>query len=542
MPRNTLAVSGSPLRLSAVLCALLLLLLASGFTPIIADDSEPSKNDQKDSPLGIEAAQHLLGRTTFGAPFEVVQQVATLTRKEAVRDLLATLTTGASTPLPAWATLSPIEIRKQRGESEETRKAFQRKTRQWQNELRAWWTRELLSTSSPLTERLVLMWHGHFTSEMKKVRSAQAMLRQNQLFRSHGSGDFRKLLHAIALDPAMNIYLDTRRSNRNKPNENFARELFELYGLGEGNYTENDIKEAARAFTGYRINGRSGNVQKNRRQHDPGQKTVLGVSGALGAPQVVDAVLQQPACSRWISRRFWTEFVSPEPDAAVIEQWAQLLIEQDWQLKALLEQVLLSDAFWAPENRAALIKSPVDLVIGTIRRFQLEHAPAGMALRSVTRLGQVPFDPPNVAGWPGGEQWIDATTLLERRRFLAEEIQSIAMLAMKQASAAGRPSSRKPDPATDEEPEMDPQMDPQMKPASREAPMRLSRADRRRLSPRVQRQFQQIWVAMGDQQAARVENLQQWLLPLTPVTEVPEAAGGLQLMRSVMLDPTYQLK
>lgn len=521
------------------------LLFASGFVP---NQDEPSSGADTTAPaqteavIGLDGAAHLLGRTTFGAPLEQLQQYGSLTRTEAVQKLVATLVTESVTPLPQWAPMLPSDVAKKRGKTEETRKAFQRESRRWQGELRTWWTRELISSPSPLTERLVLMWHGHFTSEMRKVRSAQAMLRQNQMFRRLGSGDFRKLLHEVARDPAMAIYLDTRRSTREKPNENFARELLELYGLGEGNYTEDDVKEAARAFSGYRIDARTGSLKMIRRRHDSGEKTVLGTTGPLGAKDVVDAVLAQPACPRWISRRFWIEFVSPTPDDLVIGKWAKSFVKSEWQLKSLLETVLLSDAFWSQQNRGSLVKSPVDLVIGTIRSLQLEKAPAGQSLRIIGRLGQQLFDPPNVAGWPGGEQWIDATTLLERRRFLSAELQEISILSMMKFNPGQVTDRANPDP---QDPEMNPEMDPEMTPGmsmAREMPKRVNRRDRRRLLPAVAKKYRQMWSQLGDDAMARMSKLQSWLLPLEPVGEIKDSPTIQARLGSVLLDPTYQLK
>ncbi|MGE4602279.1 MAG: DUF1800 domain-containing protein [Planctomycetota bacterium] len=531
---------GFTIQTMLLLPLLFVVLFSSGFAP----NTDDGKTDDAttDTVIGIEGAAHLFGRTTFGAPLQQLQQFAPLNRNEAVEKLLATLATQSVTPLPKWAPMLPLDVIEQRGKTEESRKAFQRESRRWQAELRTWWARELISSPSPLTERLVLMWHGHFTSEMRKVRSAQAMLRQNQMFRRLGSGDFRILLHEVALDPAMAIYLDTRRSTRMKPNENFARELLELYGLGEGNYTEDDIKEAARAFTGYRIDTRTGSLRKVPRRHDPGEKSVLGSTGRLGAKEVVDAVLAQSACPRWISRRFWIEFVSPTPDDTVIEKWAQALVKNDWQLKSLLRTVLISDAFWAQENRGSLVKSPVDLVIGTIRSLQLEQAPAGQALRIIGRLGQQLFDPPNVAGWPGGEQWIDATTLLGRRRFLSTELQEISILSMMKFDPGSVTDRATPAP---QEPEMDPEMDPEMAPEmvmAREMPKRVNRRDRRRHLPAVVRKYQQLWNHLGDDAMARMSQLQAWLLPLEPVGEISDSPAIQARLGSILLDPTYQLK
>lgn len=338
----------------------------------------------------------------------------------------------------------------------------------------------------------------------------------------------------------MAIYLDTRRSTREKPNENFARELLELYGLGEGNYSETDIQEAARAFTGYRIDNRTGKLRRIRRRHDASEKTVLGVTGSLTATEVVDAVLAQPACAEWISRRFWIEFISPTPDVKVLKQWAQALQQEDWSLRALLRITLLSEAFWSELNHGSLVKSPVDLVVGTMRSLKLEKAPAGQALRTLSRLGQQLFDPPNVAGWPGGHQWIDATTLLGRRQFLTSEIHNLAILNQMQRLPEKdlRPPANDPE----SEPEMmNPEKSPEKK-VQRELPRRIRARDRRRFMPQVLRELEQLWQSLGDSADARSLRLQQWLLPFKPVGTVVEMGSIRDRLGSVLLDPTYQLK
>ena len=534
---------------------LLIGLLLAGSPLVLGGADDPGSTGdpalEVEQPSGLEGARHLLTRSCFGATASQLKQFSLLTREQAVDKLIATLDTEPVTPLPAWATYLPAQIQEQRGKTDKSKKAFQKASRRWRGELRTWWTRELISTPSPLTERLVLLWHGHFTSEINKVRSAQAMYRQNQMFRALGSGDFRKLLHQVAVDPAMSIYLDTRRSTRNKPNENFARELLELYALGEGNYSEQDIKEAARAFTGYRIDRKNGRVHKVKRQHDAGNKTVLGVEGKLDAAAVVDAVLEQPACARWISRRFWIEFVSPTPDDQVVSRWAAQLKEQHWSLENLLQIVLLSDSFWNPEHRGALVKSPVDLVIGTIRSFQLEEVPAAQVMRTIDRLGQELFNPPNVAGWPGGEEWIDATTLLGRRRFLSAELMNLSMLSL--MAPPGKSVGKEEKPTSPIDPEMDPGMDPEMDPemtpqaaekmiVSREMPRRIKARERRRMMPKVTGKYSALWMQLGTDASDRKELVTRWLLPFEPVGEIRNRKTALSQFSDYLLDPTYQLK
>src|SRR5262245_15405655 len=243
--------------------------------------------------MGPEDARHLLNRTGFDAQLREIDEYAKLTRREAVERVLAGVRSEARTPRPAWANewTDPRHIR-QMGEDE--RRAFIRLQVERALELKAWWLTEMLGTESPFTERMTLFWPNHFTSSVQKVRSPPLMLRQNALLRKHALGNFGELLHAVSRDPAMLVYLDSATNRRGQPNENFARELMELFTLGEGRYREQDIKEAARAFTGWSIDLASGEFRFRRMLHDYGAKSVLGRSVETG-DEVLDVLLAQPA-------------------------------------------------------------------------------------------------------------------------------------------------------------------------------------------------------------------------------------------------------
>ena len=555
--------------------------VAPAFSSSFADDSpknETKKADPKTQRLGIDGARHLLDRTVFGGSPDALNEFAQKTRTEAVDHLLSTLQVEAVTPLPSWSQQSPAEVRKLRNQD---RAAFGKRLRQWQNELRIWWTRELLSSPSPLTERLVLLWHGHFTSEMQKVRSPHAMLQQNILFRTHAAGDYSKLLHAVALDPAMILYLDTQKSKKGSPNENFARELFELFGLGEGHYTEKDIKEAASAFTGYRINPDTGKARLILRQHDSRRKTVLGRSGNFKAPDIVNSVLSKKASSEWIAQKFWKEFVSPTPDEKVVSKWATQFRKSKLSIRSLLETVLLSEAFWSQEYRGALIKSPVDLVIGSLRRLDMSEVPAGLALRSISRLGQNLFDPPNVAGWPGGTNWIDATTLLNRRRFISEQLPTgMIHLIRSQNAKSENPPKNPANPDADEEsmnpdgmmnpdgvmnPKKDASLPDDTTPddttpdittpdittpditmaddaMQKERPQRLRNREMRRLRPQASARLEQLFQHFRQLFMSDTDAWLKWWLPFKPVTDAEHEDTGFGRLKGVLLDPTFQLK
>ena len=369
-------------------------------------------------PMGFDEARHLLNRTSFAANVEDIQAFAALTRTQAVDQLLAwTATTKVSTPAPAWVNEfeSPRWLR---GLSEEERKLALRAQAENGAELRSWWLTEMLTTRSPLTEKMVLFWHNHFVSSLQKVRSPVLMYRHNLLLRKHALGYFGDMLHEVSKDPAMVVYLDNASNRKAQPNENFAREVMELFTLGEGNYVEHDIKEAARAFTGWSIDLDTGQFLSRPLIHDDGVKTVLGRSGNFDGDAVLDILLAQPQTAEFIVRKLWREFVSPVPDAAEVKRIGRMFRENRYNIKVALRALLTSDAFFAPANRASLIKSPVELIVGTLRQFRFETGDVIPFVFVSRQLGQDLFAPPNVKGWPGGEAWINSATLLQRKQLL----------------------------------------------------------------------------------------------------------------------------
>jgi len=368
--------------------------------------------------IGYDGARHLLNRTGFGATDAEIARYATLERAEAVDRLLAGARSEASVAPPDFLDAPFDRFYRVNNLSAEERMAVQRRLAQQSFALRAWWLREMIETQSPLTERMTLFWHNHFATSQQKVRSLQLMYRQNALLRRESLGNFATLLHAIGKDPAMLVYLDNARNRRQAPNENFAREVMELFTLGEGGYTEHDVKEAARAFTGWSLDRETGEFTYRRMWHDYGEKTVLGRSGRLDGDDVIDVLLSKPQTARFIAAKMWREFVSPTPDAAEVSRWADVFRQSRYEVKPLLRAALTSDAFWAEANRGALVKSPVDLVVGTLRTFGIRPMDLRPAVFACAALGQNPFAPPNVKGWPGGDAWIDSATLLGRRQFV----------------------------------------------------------------------------------------------------------------------------
>lgn len=294
---------------------------------------------------------------------------------------------------------------------------------------------------------MTLFWHGHFATSIAKVGDARLMYAQNALFRSESLGSFGTLLHAVTRDPAMLIWLDGARNRRGAPNENYAREVMELFTLGVGQYTQDDVVDAARAFTGPGVDRESGQFVYRPRLHDNGEKTVLGRTGNLDANGAVDAILAQPRTARFIVGKLWREFVSPTPDGAEVATIADRFRASHYDIKVALRSLLLSDAFWAPANRGTLVKSPVELVVGTLRALDLEPRNPRAEAGATARMGEVLFAPPNVRGWPGGDAWITSSTLLARKEYLLRISRSMpAMPAMETGMHAALDVPSRPQP------------------------------------------------------------------------------------------------
>jgi len=464
--------------------------------------------------MGETDARHLLARTGFSPTASEIREYAALSRTQAVERLLATVRTEPITPLPPGISdFMPLpklrEMRK--NATEEERKRFVREQIEKGLALRAWWLQEMLVTDSPLTERMTLFWHNHFVSSQQKVKSTALLARQNLLLRRHAVGNFGQLLHAVARDPAMVVYLDNVSNRKGQPNENFAREVMELFTLGEGHYSEQDIREAARAFTGWSLDRNTGDFRFYRMLHDAGEKTVLGQHGRFNGDEVLDLLLAQPATAEFITAKLWREFISPQPDPQELKRIANRFRDSRYDLRTLLRELLASEHFYAAGNRAVLVKSPVDLVVGTFRLFEIhprDLRPAALATRN---LGQDLFGPPNVKGWPGGEAWINSQTLLARRQLLSRLFRAEEMPEAAQESMNDMQARR-----------------------LRRLGLNMA-SDYRFRADDWQRQF-------TGHAAVQQAQLTRLVLAAPPHEPVPATLGSIEKISALVLDPVYQLK
>jgi len=483
--------------------------------------------------MGFDEARHLLSRVTFGATPAEIRAVEALDYAAAVDRLLVARQANALTPAPAWVSEGPAELREAQKASREKKGVhgkpleIVRPVQEQARELRNWWVEEMLVTRQPLVERMTLFWHSHFTSSLAKVRYVPAMYRQNELFRREALGNFGRLLKAIVRDPAMLIYLDGGRSVARQPNENFARELLELFVLGEGHYTEADIKSAARAFTGWSVDRETGAFRAHEQAHDAGQKTFLGETGPFTGDDIVAILLKQPRTAELVVGKLWREFVSLKPDPVEEKRLAAILRNGDYEMKPVLRAMLLSPAFREPSVRGALIKSPVDLIVGSVHLLGLPVPEKTQLVRMMQGLGQLPFNPPNVKGWAGGEAWITTYTLLLRQQFLRRMIEATTVSSMDGNMAPAMRASRRAE-RTEQAPAEELMQPPMAPPPPIEGRSLRNARMEARLGP-----------TLAGIDAAE---LQRVLLPCKPIDGAEASGPPGAVVALAMLDPAYQLK
>jgi uncharacterized protein (DUF1800 family) len=311
-------------------------------------------------------------------------------------------------------------------------------------DMQRWWLTRMSYSAKPLEERMTYIWHGLLTSQASQigVQRAKMMVAQNELFRSHALGHFDDLLQAVSKDPAMMLYLNTVESSKDHPNENYPREVMELFSMGEGNYTEDDVRESARAFTGWRLtppareqppegltkeqrdewlNQMWGTYEPEFRmvpgQHDSGQKTFLGKTGNFDGTDIISIIMEQPATARHIASRLFREFAYRDPATETIDQLVDVWDQTNHDVKAVVRAILVSDEFYSMKAYRSLVRSPVEFIIGAVRGLELESDFLQIE-QQAQAMDQRLYEPPSVAGWPGGEAWLSSGTFFARVNFL----------------------------------------------------------------------------------------------------------------------------
>jgi uncharacterized protein (DUF1800 family) len=294
----------------------------------------------------------------------------------------------------------------------DSRRNFQQQSKQAIKSLNLLWLDEMVHSKAQLREKMAFFWHGHFASRNLNIFYQQLML---DTIRQDALGSFRDLLHGVSKSAAMLFFLNAQQNRKGRPNENFAREVMELFTLGRGHYTEADVKEAARAFTGWGAN-LEGEFQFKQMQHDTGVKTVLGKTGNLTGEDVLDILLAQKRTAQFITEKIYRFFVNEKTDKAKVDWLAGRFFSNDYSIARLMEDIFTADWFYDAKNIGAIIKSPIELFAGIRRMLPMEIENNEAQLLVQKLMGQTLFYPPNVAGWPGGKNWIDSSTLLFRMR------------------------------------------------------------------------------------------------------------------------------
>jgi len=361
--------------------------------------------------------QHLLWRAGFGPKAEQVQLLTNMSQKELLKKLIKSSEKRPESIQVAKNSFDGVmkgfaDAGKIQNLSQEQKQQMRKQSKEELKNLNGRWMVEMVNADDQLREKMSLFWHGHFASRNLNVFFQQQLL---DIIRQNALGDFRTLLKEVSRSAAMIAFLNNQQNRKQHPNENFAREVMELFTMGRGNYTENDIKEAARAFTGWGFDG-GGQFVFRQQWHDDGEKTVLGKHGNFDGEDILDILLENKKTAQFITRKIYKYFVNEVPNEAIVTSLADQFYKSGYDISRLIETVYSSDWFYDPKNIGNRIKSPVELLVGIRRMLPMEFSNPDIQLLFQRALGQILFYPPNVAGWPGGKNWIDSSTLMLRLR------------------------------------------------------------------------------------------------------------------------------
>jgi len=352
--------------------------------------------------------KHLWARAGFGMRFEDFKKFKNASTKHAVKRLFNDDDSE-----------TPIDIIKEGTDystimkgDELARKMFLQQQRQQEKDLNIAWINRMSTTNAPLHEKMTLFWHNHFACRSNNALFAQQL---NNIHRANALGNFRTLLFQVAESPAMLQFLNNQQNQKGHPNENFARELMELFTIGRGNYTEQDVKESARAFTGYGFN-KTGEFVTRKFLHDDNSKTFMGKTGNFTGEDIMNALLEKRETAHFISNKLYKYLVNEIPDPDHVNAMADVFYNANYEIKPLLEYVFNAEWFYDDKNIGNLVKAPVEFLVGLNRQFDITYQRPEVLLQFQRVLGQVLFNPPNVAGWPGGRNWIDSSSLMFRMK------------------------------------------------------------------------------------------------------------------------------
>ena len=361
--------------------------------------------------------QHLLWRAAFGPMAENVNELDRVSQKDLYNVLLKTSSKKPDEINVASNAFDGLikgvqDLGRMQQLTKDQKKQLQKQSVDDIKNLNLTWLSEMINSEAQLREKMSLFWHGHFACRVVNIYFQQQLL---NVIRQNALGNFGDLLREVSKSPAMLSFLNNQQNNKKHPNENFAREVMELFTMGRGNYSEDDVKAGARAYTGWGFN-LNGEFVDRPFLHDTGSKTFLGKTGNFDGDDVIDIILEQRATAKFITQKIYKYFVNEEVDNEKVESLATRFYESNYDLQKLMNDIFLSNWFYEEKNVGTRIKSPVELMVG-VRRLvpmELEKPEAQLLFQRV--LGQILFYPPNVAGWPGGKNWIDSSALMFRMR------------------------------------------------------------------------------------------------------------------------------
>jgi uncharacterized protein (DUF1800 family) len=385
-----------------------------------------------DGPWDDRLAAHLLRRAGFSGTPDEIARYAAMSSHDAAESLIHFADTSQLPPPPSVMEYpTPPGVAFKALDDMAKRQASQARRKEAVGDivaLQLWWLNRMLATPAPLQEKMAFVLHGHFTTAaIEKGVWPNLVLAQNQLFRQYALGNLHDLTLAVSKDPGMLLYLDNAENNKSHPNENYARELMELFTLGIGNYTEEDIRQSARAFTGWTIDRQTGEFTFNARTHDDDTKTFLSRTGNFDGSDIVDIIYHQRAAETFWATSLLSAFVYDDPEPELVNEFANVISRNKFELAPSMSMLLRSNVFYSPRAYRALVKSPVEFVVGAHKQMGLntivDGTPAGLRA-----MGQVLFYPPNVAGWPGGANWLTSQMLIARENFIAKMVNTPDMM------------------------------------------------------------------------------------------------------------------
>lgn len=361
--------------------------------------------------------QHLLWRAAFGPMAENVNELPDVSQKDLYKILEKTSAKKPEELNVANGTFDGLmkglqDLGQMQKLTQDQKKQLRQQSVDDIKNLNLSWLTEMINSEAQLREKMSLFWHGHFACRVVNIYFQQQLL---NVIRENALGNFGDLLREVSKSPAMLSFLNNQQNRKQHPNENFAREVMELFTMGRGNYTETDIREAARAYTGWGFNVK-GEFVNRPFVHDTGSKTFLGKTGNFDGDDIIDIILEQKATARFITAKIYKYFVNENVDEQKVEHLAQKFYRDNYNLQKLMNEIFLSDWFYEEKNIGTRIKSPVELIVGVRRLIPMELQKPEAQLLFQRVLGQVLFYPPNVAGWPGGKNWIDSSALMFRMR------------------------------------------------------------------------------------------------------------------------------